>query len=339
MIFRKTAMLLFLGASSAWPALSATPANTARSYVTAHRKPIMEEFLKLAATPALHGDAPNLKKNADLLLAMMKQRGLDAEMWNSSSGVPVVFGQKLVPGAKRTILFYAHYDGQPVDARRWAQADPFTPVIRTDTIEAGGKLVDALPDNIPDVWRVYARAAADDKMSIESLLVALDAIDSQPKENVKIFLHGEEEGSGPSQEEAIKQHPDKLKSDLTVILDGPAHPMGKATIYYGARGGTGLTVTVYTAKEGMHSGNYGNWMPDANVRLAQLMSAMVDSTGKVIIPGYYGDVLPFAPDAVAMMKAVPDQTTEIRREFGLGGTSDAASSPQEGLNLPTFSIT
>lgn len=338
MIFCRTAMLLFLGAYLAGPALSATPGDTARAYVATHRKAIVEEFLKLAGTPALHGDASNLKQNADLLLAMMKQRGLDAEIWNSSSGVPVVFGQKLVPGAKHTILFYAHYDGQPIDAKRWAQADPFTPVMRTDTIEAGGKLVDALPDNIPDNWRLYARAAADDKISIESLLVALDAIHSQPKENIKIFLHGEEEGSGPSQSEAIKQHPDKLKSDLTVMLDGPMNPLGKATISYGARGGTGLTVTVYTAKEGMHSGNYGNWVPDANVRLAQLMSAMVDSTGKVIIPGYYSDVLPFSPDAVAMMKAVPDQTAEIRKEYGVGGTNGAASSLQEGLNLPTFSI-
>lgn len=338
MIFRRSAMLLSLGATLAGPALSATPADTARTYVAAHRKTIVQEFLKLAAMPALHGDAPNLKKNADLLLAMLKQRGLDTEIWNTSSGVPVVYGQKLVPGARRTILFYAHYDGQPVDARRWAQADPFTPVIRTDTIEAGGKPVDALPDNIPDGWRVYARAAADDKISIEALLVALDAIHSQPKENVKIFLHGEEEGSGPGQEEVIRQYPDKLKSDLTVILDGPAHPMGKATIYYGARGGTGLTVTVYTAKQGMHSGNYGNWMPDANVRLAQLVSAMVNSTGKVIIPGYYGDVLPFSPEAVTMMNAVPDQTAEIRKEYGVGGTDGAASSLQEGLNLPTFSV-
>jgi acetylornithine deacetylase/succinyl-diaminopimelate desuccinylase-like protein len=338
MIFRKTALLLFLSAFLAGPALCATPADTARSYVAGHRKAIVQEFLKLAGTPALHGDVPNLKRNADLLLAMMKQRGLDAELWNTSDGIPVVFGQKLVPGAKRTILFYAHYDGQPVDAKHWAQPDPFTPVIRTDTIEAGGKLVDTLPDALPDNWRIYARAAADDKISIEALLVALDAIHSHPKENIKIFFHGEEEGNGPGQEEVIKQYPDKLKSDLTVILDGPAHPLGKATIYYGARGGTGLSITVYTAKQGMHSGNYGNWMPDANVRLAQLISSMVDPTGKVIIPGYYSDVLPFSPEAVAMMKAVPDQTAEIRKQYGVGGTDGAATSLQEGLNLPTFSV-
>ena len=62
-------------------------------------------------------------------------------------------------------------------------------------------------------------------------------------------------------------HPDKLKSDLLVILDGPQHASGKPTIFYGARGGATLELTVYTAKQGMHSGNYGNWMPDANVRL------------------------------------------------------------------------
>jgi acetylornithine deacetylase/succinyl-diaminopimelate desuccinylase-like protein len=88
----------------------------------------------------------------------------------------------------------------------------------------------------------------------------------------------------------------------------------------------------------MHSGNYGNWMPDANVRLAQLISSMLDARGAVIIPGFYSDVLPSAPDAVAMMKAVPDDTAVIRKEFGVGGTDGAASSLQEGLNMPTFSV-
>lgn len=69
--------------------------------------------------PDLHGDAPNLKRNANFLLSMIKQHGVDAELWETSGGVPVVFGQKLIPGATRTVLFYAHYDGQPVDSKRW----------------------------------------------------------------------------------------------------------------------------------------------------------------------------------------------------------------------------
>src|SRR5476651_2086672 len=169
MIFRRTVLLLSLGAALAGPALCATPADTARAYVAAHRKAIVQEYLKLAGTPALHGDVPNLKRNADLLLAMMKQRGLDAELWDTSGGVPVVFGQKLVPGAKHTILFYAHYDGQPVDPKRWQQPDPFKPVLRTDSIEAGGKPVTEVPASFPDSWRIYARGAGDDKVSAEAI--------------------------------------------------------------------------------------------------------------------------------------------------------------------------
>jgi acetylornithine deacetylase/succinyl-diaminopimelate desuccinylase-like protein len=335
MFWRLTSFLPFVLAGFLTPAYGAA-ADTARAYVAAHRKDITEEFLKLVSVPNLHGDVPNLKHNADLLLSMMKQHGLDAELWGTSGGVPVVFGQKLVRGADRTILFYAHYDGQPVDAKRWSQSDPFVPVIRTDSIEAGGQMVSNLPAQVPDSWRVYARGAGDDKVSVEAILTALSA--AEPKVNVKVFLDGEEEGGGTGVAEVIRKYPDKLKSDELVILDGPSHPLGKATVYYGARGGASLTVTVYTAKQGMHSGNYGNWMPDANVHLAQLISSMVDATGKVVIPAFYDDVLPFSSEALAMMKTVPDQTPEIRKEFGVGGTNGAASSLQQGLNLPTFSV-
>ena len=317
----------------------AAPGDATRAYIAAHKKDIVQEYLKLVSLPDLHGDAPALQRNATLLLAMMKQRGLDAEQWETKDGIPVMFGQKLVPGAKHTILFYAHYDGQPVDPKRWQQPDPFQPLIRTDTIEAGGKPVtDPLNTPISDDWRIYARAAGDDKVPIEAILQALDSIHSRPKENVKIILDGEEEGGGTGLAEVIAKYPDKLKSELLVILDGPQHASGKPTIFYGARGGANLEVMVYTAKQGMHSGNYGNWMPDANVRLAQLISSMVDANDKVIIPGFYSDVLPFAPDAMTMMKAVPDQPAKIQAEFGVGSVDGAAASLQEGLNMPTFSV-
>ena len=123
-----------------------------------------------------------------------------------------------------------------------------------------------------------------------------------------------------------------------VFLDGPQHISGRPTIYYGARGGASLEVTVYTAKGGMHSGNYGNWMPDANVRLAQLLSSMVDSTGKVVIDGFYSDVLPLPADAVKMIDAVPEDTAAMQKLYGVGSTDGAARSLQEGLNLRSFSV-
>ncbi|WP_263410196.1 M20/M25/M40 family metallo-hydrolase [Terriglobus tenax] len=341
MIRTRTLLFLCALACGAISPLAAQSADVAavRTYADSHRREIVDEYLKLLSLPNVHGDAKALQANASLLSAMMKKRGVDTEIWPTSGGVPVVFGQKLVPGAKRTLLFYIHYDGQPVDAKRWAQPDPFVPVIRTDSIEAGGKVVTDLTNaTYPDAWRIYARAAGDDRVPIEAILCALDALHSAPKENVKIILDGEEEGGGKGLSEVIQQYPDKLHSDLLIILDGPQHPSGRPTIYYGARGGASVNVTVYTAKQGMHSGNYGNWMPDANVRLAQLISSMVDVKGKVVIPGFYSDVLPFSAEARAMMDAVPDQSAQMQKDFGVGSLDGAASSLQEGLNMPSFSI-
>jgi len=308
------ALAFCLLAGPAWAQESV--AAKVRRYADIHRAAIVTEFLKLVALPNIHGDAPALQRNAVLLRTMMQQRGLETELWGTSGGVPVVFGQKIVPGATRTILFYIHYDGQPVDPKRWAQPDPFRPVIRTASIEAGGMVVTNLSDaKFPDDWRIYARAAGDDKAPIEAILCALDAVGT-PEQNVKIILDGEEEGGGPGLPEVIAKFPDKLKSDLLVILDGPQHPSGRPTMFYGARGGVALNVTVFTAKQGMHSGNYGNWMPDANVRLAQLISAMVDPSGKVAIPGFYSEVLPFPPAARASRNGRPALS-----EYGYGRAS------------------
>ena len=166
----------------------------------------------------------------------------------------------------------------------------------------------------------------------------MDAIGGKPSQNIKVILHGEEEGGGPSLDHVIKNHADKLRSDVLIILDGPQHPSDKPTIYYGARGGAGLEVTVYTAKTGMHSGNYGNWLPDANVRLTQLISSMFTPAGRVAIEGFYDDVLPLPAAAVQMMKEVPDVNAAMQQLYGVGSTDGAASSLQEGLNLPAFSV-
>jgi acetylornithine deacetylase/succinyl-diaminopimelate desuccinylase-like protein len=337
---RASALLLLL-TPLATPALSQSPQlQPVKDYVAAHHQQIFAEFLQYASLPDLHGDNAALARNADLLKLMFDRRNMHAELWSTPNGAPVVFAEKIVPGSARTILFYIHYDGQPVDAKAWAQPDPFVPVVRTDALEHNGQTVaDPLhAADVPASWRIYARGAGDDKLPAESLLTAIDAVGPNLKTSIKVYLDGEEEGSGPSMEAAIRQHPDQLKSDLLIICDGPQHPSGRPTMYFGARGGANLSVTVYTARNAMHSGNYGNWMPDANVRLAQLLSSMVSPTGKVVIDGFYSDVLPFSPQARRMIDIVPDNSAEMQAEYGVGSLDGAATSLQEALNLPTFSV-
>jgi acetylornithine deacetylase/succinyl-diaminopimelate desuccinylase-like protein len=318
---------------------AAAQAPSVEQYVRDHQGAIVREFLDLVSIPNVRTDLPNIKRNAAQLKQMLDRRSLNAEVWDTPS-TPIVFGERTSPGATRTILFYIHFDGQAVDATRWAQADPFTPVLRTGSIEEGGQEVRDISSvkSFPDEWRVYARSAGDDKGPIQAFVSALDALGTTPMHNIKVVLHGEEEGGGPALDAAIAAHRDKLRSDVLIILDGPQHPSGRPTVYYGARGGANLQLTVYTAKGAMHSGNYGNWLPDANVRLSQLLSSMVEPSGRVAIAGFYDDVPPFPAAAAAMMRAVPDDAATMKRMYGVGSTDGAAASLQEGLNLPAFSV-
>jgi acetylornithine deacetylase/succinyl-diaminopimelate desuccinylase-like protein len=308
-------------------------------YVREHQTAIVREFMGLVSIPNVRSDVPNIKRNAEQLRQMLERRGMKPEIWDTPS-TPLVYGERLVPGAVRTILFYIHFDGQPVEKTGWKQQDPWSPIIRAGSLEEGAREITdwSTRESFPDSWRVYARSAGDDKGPIQAFVSAMDAIGGKPSNNIKVILHGEEEGGGPALDFVVKNHADKLGSDVLLIVDGPQHPSGNPTLYYGARGGTGLTVTVYTAKSAMHSGNYGNFLPDANVRLTQLIASMFDANGKVIVDGFYDDVLPFPAAAVKMMQEVPDDSESIRRLYGLGSTDGAASSLQEGLNLPACSV-
>ena len=332
-----------LVASTAILLLSASTASAqnaaVRQYVREHQPAILREFLELVAIPNVRTDLPNIRRNAELLKRMLDARGLNGEVWDTPS-TPLVFGERRSPGATKTVLFYIHFDGQAVDAKRWKQPDPFTPVLRTGSLEDGARDVTDLAslNTFPDAWRVYARAAGDDKGPIQAFVSALDALGATPTHNIKVILHGEEEGGNVSLPAAIAAHGDRLRADVLIILDGPQHPSGKPTIYYGARGGAGVDVTVYTARSGMHSGNYGNWLPDANLRMAQLLNTFVDASGRVAIKGFYDDVPAFNEADRQIMSAVPDNTAAMRQAYGVGSVSGAAASLQEGLNLPALSI-
>lgn len=313
--------------------------QTVRNYVDSHRADIVGQFSQLLSIPSVQEDVPALQAAANQIEELARGRGFDVEQWPSSNGIPVVFAEKKVSEEARTILLYAHFDGQPVTADEWHQEDPFSPVIRTESIDNGGQVVsDEDNADFPDEWRIYARAAGDDKVSIQAILTAFDAIGSAPKHNVKLYLDGQEEAGGPGIGEMVEKHPDKLAADVLVLLDGPQHASGKPTIFYGSRGEAGLDVTVYTGSQGQHSGNYGNFLPDANVRLAQLLASMVEPSGRVAVEGFYADVPEFTDDDHELFSTVPDVTEQMKRALGMGGSDGVAETFQEALNLPALSI-
>ena len=117
----------------------AQPVDVA-DYVRRHQGEIVREFLQLVAIPNHRADLPNIKRNAELLRQMLERRGMKPEVWETPTA-PLVYGERLVPGATRTILFYIHFDGQPVDKAGWKQDDPFKPIVRAGSLEEGAPVI------------------------------------------------------------------------------------------------------------------------------------------------------------------------------------------------------
>ena len=312
------------------------------AYIGSHQQPIVSELVELLSIPNVGSDTENIQRNASFLRGMLGKHGFRAEVLETD-GNPLVFGELRVPGAKRTILIYAHYDGQPVDPGKWKQASPFTPVLRDRRMEDGGREVTrfrTLRQFNPD-WRLYARSASDDKAPIVALCAALDALKASGltlTSNVRVLLDGEEESGSPSLIRSLSRYRERLTADLLLIFDDPLHPSGRPTVVFGARGYVALELTTYGPKFGVHSGHYGNWVPNPGVRLAHLLASMKDDEGHVLVKGFYDGVAPLQPEDQAILKAVPDDPANLMKLFGIAAPEREGLSLQQALQLPTLNI-
>ncbi len=312
------------------------------AWVSAHQPQIVKELVDLLAIPNVASDRANIRRNAEHLRGLLAARGFRPELLETS-GNPLVYGELVVPGATRTLLLYSHYDGQPVDPKAWKQANPFTPVLRTARVDRGGTEVTPIASvtRFEPEWRLYARSASDDKSPIVAICAALDAMAAsslRPTWNVKVILDGEEEASSPSLVPAIAKYRAQLGADVMVILDGPIHSSGRPTIAYGARGIVTLNLTVFGPKAGVHSGNYGNWVPNPAERLAALVATMKDDDGRVLVSGFNDGIQPLSPEERAMVAAVPDDSADMLKTFGIAAPSKAYPRLQDALQYPTLNV-
>jgi acetylornithine deacetylase/succinyl-diaminopimelate desuccinylase-like protein len=300
------------------------------------------ELWDLLALPNARGDAANLRRNAAALRDGLIRRGLTADIVETPA-TPLVIGELRVRGAQRTLLLYAHYDGQPVDPSAWRQPTPFTPVLRRGRLEEGAAEIGdarALTRFEPD-WRLYARSASDDKGPIVALLGALDALSAAgaaPTANIKVILDGDEESGSTGLLAVLPQLRERLAADQMIVLDGPAHGSGRPTVTLGVRGILGFELTVYGPKGALHSGHYGNWVPNPAARLVRLLASMKDDSGRVLVPGFYDGIAPLTPEEQALLRAVPDDPDALTSLFGIAGPEPSAESLQDALQRPSFNI-
>lgn len=317
-----------------------------RAWRVAHEREVIDEYRELLAIPNMTVDRANIRRNADFIVAMMKRRGIDARLLTVASPNvnPMVYGEVKVPGATRTIMLYAHFDGQPVNPAQWAPGwEPFAPKFVTGPLEQGGKIVEGWKsgDRIDPTWRITGRGSADDKAGVMALLNAYSALvatGAAPTANLKFFFDGEEEVGSPNLREIITAHREALRADLWIILDGPCHPSGNKVVVFGVRGDVNMHLTVFGPKRPLHSGNYGNWAPNPSQLLVNLLASMKDDEGRVQVKGFYDDVIPPTPAEQRAVAAIPSVEEALRRDLGLARAEVPGRSLFEGFSLPTLNI-
>ncbi len=319
---------------------------TIRKYGNQNAGNIINEFSAFLSLPNVAADPAGLQKNAAFIMAMMNKRGIQkVQLLNASTaGVPpVVYGEVIVPGAKQTFIFYAHYDGQPVNPAQWAkELDPFQPKLFSNAIDKDGTHIPFPADGkYNNEWRIYGRSASDDKAGVVAILDAYDAINKMglvPGCNLKFFFEGEEEAGSPHLNEILEKYKSLLQSDLWVICDGPVHQSGKKQIVFGVRGDTHLDLTVYASKRPLHSGHYGNWAPNPAMMLAKLLTSMKDENGRVTIKGFYDDVIPLSPSEKKALDEVPSVDEQMKKELGISAIEMPGVALSEAINQPSLNI-
>jgi acetylornithine deacetylase/succinyl-diaminopimelate desuccinylase-like protein len=313
-----------------------------RSWRQANEHAIISEYVELLKIPNLAADSASLRKNATTVQQMFEKRGVKSRLLELPGVAPAVYGEIMTPGATRTIMLYAHYDGQPLDPKEWA-SPPFEPTLRDAGLDNGGKVIPFPAQGQPfgPEWRIYGRGSGDDKVNIMLFMSALDALRANKipiKSNVKFIVEGEEEAGSPHLADFMRQNKNLLSADVWLICDSPMHQSRRQNIIFGVRGIQIVDLTVYGPRHELHSGHYGNWAPNPAMMLAQLLASMKDENGRVLIDRFYDGIQPVGELAKKAIAEAPKNDDQLKRELWLGRTEGNGASLLELIGLPSLNI-
>lgn len=319
---------------------------TANSFAQLQEWELMNEFKDFLSIPNVAASPEGLQKNAHWIATYMQSKGIQNVQLlklDNAAAPAVVFGEILSPGAKETVIFYAHYDGQPVDSTKWTNGlHPFKPQLYSDAIVNGGH---ALPwpskeQGFDQNARIYGRGASDDKAGVFAIINAYAYLKQKgiaPTINMKFFFEGEEEAGSPHLEAILQKHKALLSSDIWIICDGPVHQSGKKEIIFGVRGDTHIELTVFGPNRPLHSGHYGNWVLNPAMELARLLASMKNEKGIVTIDGFYDDVTPLTNAEKEALSAVPSVEAQLKNELGINAT-ERVGKLNDALQWPSLNV-
>jgi acetylornithine deacetylase/succinyl-diaminopimelate desuccinylase-like protein len=259
----------------------------------------LKEFLAIPSVSALPAHEPDVRRCAEWTAGEMRRIGLQNVQLFETPGHPIVYGDWLNAAGAPTILFYGHYDVQPVDPVDLWESPPFEATVRDGEI--------------------YARGAADDKGQVFMHLKAIEAHlarTGQLPVNIRLIIEGEEEVGSVNLDQFIRDHKPQLQADVVVISDSAMFDHDVPSICYSLRGLVYFQIDLRGSTSDLHSGVFGGAVANPATVLAQVLAQMKDRGGRIRIPGFYDDVLPLSDEERAAWKTLPFNEKTYRKALG-----------------------
>ena len=273
------------------------------TYISKNQNRYINELKQFLSIPSISNDPKNqadMRDCANFLRDQLNDIGFQQTKIFPTNGHPIVFGEWLGAPGKPTLLFYGHYDVQPVEPLELWKSKPFEP-----TIHQG---------------EIYARGSVDDKgqvwMNLKAIEAYLKTQGSLPI-NIKVLIEGEEEVGSSNLENFIYSHKEMLKSDAALISDTPMLKHGLPSIGYALRGLAYFQLDVTGSHDDLHSGSFGGAVINPNFALAQIILSLKDAKGRILIPGFYDDVVPLTTQEKIEMSKLPFNEEKFCKDFGV----------------------
>lgn len=273
------------------------------AYFAEHREEHLNElmeFLRIPSISSLSEHKGDIQNAAQWLSNAFEKLNLENISITQTAGHPVVYADWQHAEGKPNILFYGHYDVQPVDPLNLWESEPFDPTIR---------------DN-----KLFARGASDDKGQVFmhlKMIEALFATTGTLPVNVKFIYEGEEEIGSPNLPTYVEEYKEKLAADLILISDTGLYGPGKPAVCYGLRGLTGIQIDVRGAKGDLHSGLYGGGVQNAIHALAEILASFRDEHGTIQVEGFYDKVLPLTEEEREAYRALGFDEGSVKDVVGV----------------------
>ncbi len=294
-------------------------------YASEHQEQSLERFKELLRIPSI-STLPEHKKDitraAEWIADRLGQLGFEGVSILPTARHPVVYGEhrKAGPSAP-TLLFYGHYDVQPVDPIDEWESDPFNPEIRGENI--------------------YARGASDMKGQVIAHLEAMQAMietDGMPV-NIKYMVEGEEEIGSPNLRAFMEAELNRLSCDLCLNADSGILAEDQPALTVALRGLAYFEIQLQGQRSDLHSGSFGGAVDNPGMVVSKILAGMKDDQGRVTLPGFYDDVRPLTEKERALLPDLSDEwwldhagAEKLLVEQGFTTTESATARPTLDVN-------